>query len=243
MRVGLYIDAFNVYYGGCGLCGAKKPGWRWLDLPGLAMGLVNPARWPGAHLERFAYCTAPRGRGQRKKSPDQERYIEALKHRYPQMSVSLGSYVPRTKTGILVDIDKPGSRVSPGNGPLPPWLPARRKRGNQGGTELLVAVSAFEEKGSDVNVASHLLLDLLDNEIDAAIVMSNDSDLAYPLAEARRRIPIGTVNPTSSSTPRALQGDANAGAARHWWRRLNAADLFAHQLPKPSGPHVCPPGW
>jgi len=243
MRVGLYVDGFNAYYGARAMCGHNKPGWRWLDLPRLAMDLVNPTRWPDAELARFAYCTAPRGRGRSRKSADQENYIAALKHAYPGAVVPLGSYVARTKTGILVNIDDPSSRVSPDAGPLPSWFPAHETRQNQGRLELLVSVSAFEEKGSDVNVAAHMLLDILDDQIDAAIVISNDSDLAFPLSAARQRIPVGTVNPTGSSTPRALQGDASGGVGRHWWRRLAAPDFFAHQLPKPSGPHACPSDW
>ncbi|PWV71430.1 hypothetical protein SAMN05421630_115133 [Prauserella marina] len=32
MRVGVYVDAFNVYYGARAQCGRGTPGWRWLDL-------------------------------------------------------------------------------------------------------------------------------------------------------------------------------------------------------------------
>lgn len=78
LRVGVYVDAFNVYYGGAELCGGKHaPGWRWLDLPALALSLVNPMLWPNASFARFAYCTAPRGR-HGPTSADQENYIEAL---------------------------------------------------------------------------------------------------------------------------------------------------------------------
>jgi hypothetical protein len=35
----------------------------------------------------------------------------------------------------------------------------------------------------------------LSQDVDAAIVVSNDSDLRFPLVEARQRVPIGTVNP------------------------------------------------
>jgi hypothetical protein len=50
---------------------------------------------------------------------------------------------------------------------------------------FLVSIAQREEKGSDVNVASHLLLDVFLNRIDAALVISNDSDLRFPVKEAR----------------------------------------------------------
>jgi hypothetical protein len=44
----------------------------------------------------------------------------------------------------------------------------------------------------------HLLLDVLQGDIDAAVVVSNDSDLRLPLVEVRKRVSVGTVNPSSS---------------------------------------------
>ena len=52
LRVGVYVDAFNVYYGARSHCGRGTPGWRWLDLGELAVSLINPRVWPGARLER-----------------------------------------------------------------------------------------------------------------------------------------------------------------------------------------------
>ena len=100
-----------------------------------------------------------------------------------------------------------------------------------------------EEKGSDVNVASHLLLDVLTDAVDAAIVISTDSDLRFPLEEARRRVPVGTVNPSPNRLAGDLKCDAAAGAGRHWWHQLAASDVTAHQLPDPAGGYHRPPGW
>ena len=36
MKVGVYVDGYNLYYGGRGICGRGVPGWRWLDLRSLA---------------------------------------------------------------------------------------------------------------------------------------------------------------------------------------------------------------
>jgi hypothetical protein len=42
-----------------------------------------------------------------------------------------------------------------------------------------VTAATYEEKGSDVNVAAHLLVDVLAGGFDAAVVISNDSDLRW----------------------------------------------------------------
>lgn len=57
--------------------------------------------------------------------------------------------------------------------------------GPDGSPELLISVSTYGEKGSDVNVVSHLLIDVLTDQVDAALVFSNDSDLRFPLETAR----------------------------------------------------------
>lgn len=245
MRIGLYVDAFNVYYGARAHCGRGSAGWRWLDLPALAMGLINARLWSDPVLTRFVYCTADRDReGDQTSIADQATYIAALQAGYPQAVIAKGYYVPRVKTGILVDQSRPPQRVpSPGTKQLPDWLPARETTGPAGAEELLLSVTTFEEKGSDVNVASHLLIDVLTDQVDAAMVISNDSDLQFPLQQARLHVPVATINPTKRPTPAALQGNQDDGVGRHWWRRLTATQFRAHQLPNPIGGLHRPDGW
>ena len=61
MRVGVYIDGLNLYYGGRRLCGRYERSWRWHDVTALADRLIsrNP-RWTaqGAAAHRIVYCTA-----------------------------------------------------------------------------------------------------------------------------------------------------------------------------------------
>jgi hypothetical protein len=47
MRVGVYVDGFNLHYGARGLCGRSTPGWRWLDLRALSTDLIGNQS-PGA---------------------------------------------------------------------------------------------------------------------------------------------------------------------------------------------------
>src|SRR5262249_36822430 len=51
-----------------------------------------------------------------------------------------------------------------------------------------VEVIKTEEKGSDVNLASHLLMDAFRGRFDVAVVVSNDSDLAEPISLVRREL-------------------------------------------------------
>ena len=53
MRVGVYVDGYNLYYGGKRQL-RKQPGWRWLDVRALVTDLVGAQRgWTGAVVERI----------------------------------------------------------------------------------------------------------------------------------------------------------------------------------------------
>lgn len=107
----------------------------------------------------------------------------------------------------------------------------------------MVSVARREEKGSDVNVASHLLIDVLSETVDAVVVISNDSDLEFPIRYAREHVPVGLVNPTPGYPAGRLNGDRHAGAGGHWWYQLTATDLQANQLPERIGTVRRPKGW
>ena len=100
-----------------------------------------------------------------------------------------------------------------------------------------------EEKRSDVNLASHLLIDLFMESIDAAIIVSNDADLSFPIKFARTRIPVGVINPWGTQTVGDLKGNVTDGVGSQWWYRLTADDLLAHQLPETIGHLYRPTAW
>ena len=81
-----------------------------------------------------------------------------------------------------------------------------------------------EEKGTDVNLATHLLLDAFDGECDAALVISNDSDLTEPIRQARRRfkLTVGVVLP--------ILNGSGSGRRRSPRRELTAAATFDRRI-------------
>ena len=70
----------------------------------------------------------------------------------------------------------------------------------------MVSYANREEKGSDVNVAAHLLLDVLGGAVDGALVISNDSDLRFPVEQARRRCPSASSTPRATTSPARCAG-------------------------------------
>jgi hypothetical protein len=241
MRVGAYVDGFNLYYRAKDQFRDLDPAtrWKWLDLRALVTSLAG---WRGSVVERVVYCTALRGRtGDPTSLADQETYLGALAESGSIDHVEFGVYVSRMKTGLLVDTATKPAVVVPAPGP--PGLPARQVRTADGTAGLLVSIEAYEEKGSDVNVGTHLLHDVLTGRVDAAVVVSNDSDLALPLRLAREHVPVGTVNPGRTQLAGRLKGTPAEGVGGHWWRRLGPDDFTRHQLPDRVGSHRRPSGW
>jgi hypothetical protein len=108
---------------------------------------------------------------------------------------------------------------------------------------FMVSYAHREEKGSDVNVASHLLVDVLTGAVDAAIVISNDSDLEFAVSYARTSVPVGLINPSSNYLAGALRGQPTDGVGNHWWQRLAAGDVRACQLPDSVNGLARPADW
>lgn len=77
----------------------------------------------------------------------------------------------------------------------------------------IVSVLNSEEKGSDVNIASHLLNDAHYNRFDMALLVSNDSDLATPVRMVAQELgkPVWIISPFTHVT-RHLLNDDTTGA-------------------------------
>ncbi|PID53210.1 MAG: hypothetical protein CSB46_09430 [Micrococcales bacterium] len=82
---------------------------------------------------------------------------------------------------------------------------------------FMVSTLHQEEKGTDVNIASHRLVGVLTNSIDAAVVISNESDLKLLVNLARQRVPVGLVSSTGGDFAGDLTGKPSDGAGNHWW--------------------------
>ncbi|HLZ09176.1 MAG TPA: NYN domain-containing protein, partial [Chloroflexota bacterium] len=153
--------------------------YRWLNLGRLCHLLV-----PTHEIHRIRYFTA---RVQSRpddpqKAARQQLYLRALQT-IPQLSIHYGHYLSQT-------VRMPLAHPSP-TGPK------------------TVEVMKTEEKGSDVNIATYLLVDSYAKDDDLAVVMSNDSDLKLPIELVRQNLgrDVGVLNP-HHNVSRALHGVA-----------------------------------
>ncbi len=172
---------------------------------------------------------------------DQTVYLRALRASASVDHVEFGNFVRRVKTKPLATWTAKGKpEVVRSRWPV---MVQDEAGGEVSDARFVVSVLHREEKGSDVNVATHLLLDVLGGAVDAAVVVSNDSDLELPLRRVRERVPAGLVNPGAKRLAGKLRGNESDGVGGHWWQKLTAADYMAHQLPDPVGGLGKPYGW
>jgi uncharacterized LabA/DUF88 family protein len=75
------------------------------------------------------------------------------------------------------------------------------------GKKQVARVVKTEEKGSDVNIATHMLYDGYKSEYDVAILISNDSDLVEPIKIVRSEFKKGVIvlNPHPKKPSQELQ--------------------------------------
>jgi hypothetical protein len=94
-----------------------------------------------------------------------------------------------------------------------------------------------EEKGSDVNIASHLLMDAFRNHFECAVVVSGDSDLLTPIRMVRNDLhkTVGVLNPQRLSGDVKREKRPSAGlkqAATFYKKGMTWSQLAESQFPE-----------
>lgn len=206
LRANVYFDGFNFYHG----CFRFRSQWKyckWLNLEAFIQKV-----FPHYAVNRIRYFTALVNPSL--DDPDQRvrqlTYLRALET-IPCMTVHRSRFATNAKLRYAAD---PRSFEPPIRRPVP-MLPL-----------TVVGVIEEEEKGSDVNLASYLLVDAFENEYDVAIVVSNDSDLAEPIRLVKSRLSkrVVLLNPRKQ-TALDLQGIADD------YRLVRFGPLQASQFP------------
>lgn len=108
------------------------------------------------------------------------------------------------------------------------WMESHPYEEDEEGAPVKVQVRKTEEKGSDVNLATHLVWDALHEASDAFVVLSNDSDLVTPIRRLvqEKGALVGIISPVANPS-RALMG---TGAFQ---KQLRQGVLANSQLPDP----------
>ncbi len=160
MKINVYIDGFNLYYGSM-----KGTPYKWMN-PLIMSRLL----FPRDTIKKVKYFTARVAA--RPSDPDQpvrqNTYFRALRT-VPEIEIIEGTFLTK-------EVMMPKANSSP---------------------QEYVKVIKTEEKGSDVNLAVHLLNDAYKGDFELAVMVTNDSDLLEPLKIVKYQLglPVGIVNP------------------------------------------------
>jgi hypothetical protein len=105
-----------------------------------------------------------------------------------------------------------------------------------------VKVTKTEEKGSDVNLATHLLVDAFRNDFELAVIVSNDSDLLEPIKVVTRQFhkPVGMLNPQKNPSVALIP---HVLFVKNIRRGVLQNSLFPPALMDEQGSFSKPPEW
>lgn len=176
----------------------RKTPYRWLDLQALCQAYL-----PKNDITAIKYFTAKVSvRPNDPQQPARQQiYLRAIAT-LPSVSIIYGHYLSHTVKARLAN---------------PP-----------AGGNPYVDIIKTEEKGSDVNLATHLLHDAHLDRFDIAVVLSNDSDLLEPVKLVRAELgkKVGILN---------LQKKASRAILPHidFIKQIRAGVLAGCQFPNP----------
>ena len=149
----------------------KNIKYKWLDLKALAQSF----NFKDCEISKIKYFTAEviATEDDRTIKERQDFYLRALRT-IPEIEIHFGKFKRRTVKGRL---------LAKGN--------SLHKK--------IVEIEKFEEKGSDVNIATFMLVDCFQKECEIPVLVSNDSDLSEPLKYIKTilKMPVGLVTPAT----------------------------------------------
>ncbi|MCS6847630.1 MAG: NYN domain-containing protein [Candidatus Roseilinea sp.] len=154
----------------------------------------------------------------RPRDPDQrvrqETYLRALRT-IPNLEIILGTFLTHEVTMPLAD--------------------------NSGRYARVVKT---EEKGSDVNIATHLLMDGFKNRYELAVIVSNDSDLLVPIQTVIHELkkPVGILVPAQQGHPSVMLA-RHATFVKHIRQGVLANSQFPPVMTDALGTFVKPASW
>lgn len=162
-RAIVYIDGFNFYYG----CLKGSP-YKWLDISLLTSKLLNE----NYEVVKIYYFTSEvvdyKNDGV---TTRQGFYLSALRT-ISNLEIQFGKFKEREKT---VYIDPPEEIL------------LNTGFGRRAVSKSIFKGKCFEEKGTDVNLATRLLIDLYEDKFDTALILSNDTDYKSAIHQVRHK--------------------------------------------------------
>lgn len=191
----------------------KGTPYKWLDISKLCHFLL-----PKNHVLKIKYFTAlvnprPDDPGQPVR---QQIYLRALRS-IPNLEIILGHFLTHTVSMPLAN------------------CPPKKQK--------YVQVIKTEEKGSDVNIATHMLNDGYKEAYTVAILVSNDSDLVEPIKIVRNELKKAVIVLNPSLTTPSQELARYATFVKPIRQGVLAASQFPAQIQDQNGVFHKPANW
>lgn len=176
----------------------KNTPYKWIDFKSLFQKLLTSDN-PIVQIKYFTALVS--GKYNSQKPIKQQTFLRALQTYIPEINIYYGHFLTHEVSAPLAK-------------------PENKRR--------TIKVIKTEEKGSDVNIAVHLLNDAWLNNFDCAVIVSNDSDLAEAMKLVKvhhQNKTLGLIMPGKGHPSKELMKHAN------FIKRIRTGALKSSQLP------------
>ena len=196
--------------------------YKWLNLQKLIQNIMNPSDYK---ISKIRYFTAiSKNQNSAKK---QDLYLRALKT-LNNFDIILGKHKKRQIKGRLV----------------------KKKFGKEYVSDKTVRIARYEEKETDVNIASYIVYDSCKENTDCVVLISNDTDLQTPLSIVKRKLKkkVIIITPTqdserNSNVIQVNKAHADLKKASHTNIKITEKHLKNSQFPDKVGKVFKPKHW
>ena len=167
----VYIDGFNLYYS------LKNTPYKWLNIRKLIESILSP-HWHKIIKIKYFTARSPFSESAHR----QEFYLKAIRT-LQNVEIIFGKFKKRDLKASLVITD---------------FEKLEQVKQIVGGD--LIQFQKYEEKETDVNIATHIIYDCCKENISSIALLSNDTDLKLPLWFARKKLKkrVVTITPTET---------------------------------------------
>ena len=134
--------------------------YKWLNLQKLIQNIIDPSAYKVSKIRYFTSVAKNNDSAKR-----QDIYLRAL-GALNNFDIIRGKHKKRQVRGKLI----------------------RKRFGKEYVSNKKVKIEKYEEKETDVNIASYIVYDSCKEDIDCVVLISNDTDLQTPLNIAKRKL-------------------------------------------------------
>lgn len=205
MRTFVYIDGFNLYYNLFrGRRNKANRKYKWLDLESFTKSIVEKKYKKNKIISTKYYTAHVSGAQDETKPHRQNAYLRGLELHSNNLEIVYGKF-------LIDEAYRPSVH-----------------------SKELVKVYLPEEKGSDVNLAVHLVYEATQNQYDVALVLTNDTDMreAFRIVSAELGKTLILVQPEHVKTAKSLRQYCFDVL------KFKTEDLVLNQLPDTIGPKI-----